>query len=91
MKITVFGATGRIGFEIVKQALAAGHHVTAVVRDPQQLAIRADRLEVVVADTFDGEAIVPAVKAPAPPAPPPSAATRPRRSAGRCGRPAYGA
>ena len=34
MKLTVFGATGGIGGHVVRQALAAGHHVTAVVRDP---------------------------------------------------------
>jgi NADPH:quinone reductase-like Zn-dependent oxidoreductase len=33
MKLTVFGATGGIGGHVVRQALAAGHHVTAVVRD----------------------------------------------------------
>ena len=32
MKITVFGASGRIGGEIVRQAVAAGYDVTAVVR-----------------------------------------------------------
>lgn len=34
MRLTVFGATGGVGREIVGQALAAGHEVTAVVRDP---------------------------------------------------------
>ena len=33
MKLTVFGATGGIGGQVVRQALAAGHEVTAVVRD----------------------------------------------------------
>ena len=32
MRITVFGATGHIGGEVVRQAADAGHEVTAVVR-----------------------------------------------------------
>ncbi|GKW46288.1 NAD(P)-dependent oxidoreductase [Planococcus sp. NCCP-2050] len=32
MNITIFGATGRVGQEILKQALAEGHHVKALVR-----------------------------------------------------------
>ncbi|WP_329128664.1 NAD(P)H-binding protein [Streptomyces sp. NBC_01476] len=34
MRLVVFGANGRTGREIVTQALAAGHEVTAFVRDP---------------------------------------------------------
>ncbi|RKT08860.1 hypothetical protein BX285_7229 [Streptomyces sp. 1114.5] len=34
MRITVFGATGNVGSRIVTEALARGHEVTAVVRDP---------------------------------------------------------
>src|SRR6201991_2565396 len=41
MKVTVFGATGRIGTEVVRQALAAGHEGVAVVRDPARLAVPA--------------------------------------------------
>jgi putative NADH-flavin reductase len=37
MRITVFGATGGTGRQLVQQALAAGHTVTAVVRDPARL------------------------------------------------------
>ncbi|MFJ8918258.1 Putative NADH-flavin reductase [Streptomyces sp. LamerLS-316] len=37
MRLTVFGATGGVGQEVVRQALAAGHEVTAVVRDPARL------------------------------------------------------
>jgi uncharacterized protein YbjT (DUF2867 family) len=33
MKLTVFGVSGRLGGEVVRQAVAAGHDVTAVVRD----------------------------------------------------------
>ncbi|MGW0564056.1 NAD(P)-dependent oxidoreductase [Streptomyces sp. NPDC003016] len=34
MRITVFGAAGNMGSRIVAEALARGHEVTAVVRDP---------------------------------------------------------
>lgn len=37
MRLTVFGATGAVGQEIVGQALEAGHEVTAVIRDPSRL------------------------------------------------------
>ncbi|HEY4021446.1 MAG TPA: NAD(P)H-binding protein [Pseudonocardiaceae bacterium] len=37
MRITVFGATGGIGAQAVRQAVEAGHRVTAVVRDPARL------------------------------------------------------
>lgn len=39
MKLTVFGATGGIGGQLVRQALEAGHAVTAVVRDRTRLAV----------------------------------------------------
>jgi putative NADH-flavin reductase len=39
MKLTVFGATGGTGRQVVEQALAAGHHVTALVRDPAKLSL----------------------------------------------------
>ncbi|MFH9352569.1 NAD(P)-dependent oxidoreductase [Kitasatospora sp. NPDC017646] len=34
MRITVFGSTGNVGRRVVSEALARGHEVTAVVRDP---------------------------------------------------------
>ena len=57
MKLTVFGATGGIGQEIVSQALASGHRVTAVVRDPARLTVRGEGLEVFRADLTDPEAL----------------------------------
>jgi putative NADH-flavin reductase len=38
MKLTIVGATGRIGRHVLEQAQRAGHDVTAVVRDPGRLS-----------------------------------------------------
>lgn len=57
MRIVVYGATGGTGTHVVRQALAAGHHVTAVVRDPARLSVPpSDRLVVVPADVMDPDA-----------------------------------
>ncbi|WP_415856084.1 NAD(P)-dependent oxidoreductase [Sinomonas sp. G460-2] len=60
MKITVFGATGGTGLEVVRQAAAAGHDVTAVVRDPARLA-PVPGVAVVRADVMDPASIAPAL------------------------------
>ncbi|MFG2607353.1 NAD(P)-dependent oxidoreductase [Streptomyces sp. NPDC048514] len=62
MKLTVFGATGGIGGELVRQALTAGHEVTAVVRDPAGLGLTGDRLEVVRSDLADPQELRAAVR-----------------------------
>jgi putative NADH-flavin reductase len=38
MKLTIIAATGGVGRELLEQAVAAGHDVTAVVRNPGKLA-----------------------------------------------------
>ncbi len=38
MKLTIFAATGGIGRQVLEQAVAAGHDVTAVVRNPKKLS-----------------------------------------------------
>jgi putative NADH-flavin reductase len=47
MKLTIFAATGGIGRHLLEQAVAAGHDVTAVVRDPKKLT---QKVRVVTAD-----------------------------------------
>ncbi|NBE50100.1 NAD(P)-dependent oxidoreductase [Streptomyces boluensis] len=61
MRLTVFGATGGIGQEVVRQALDTGHEVTAVVRDPARLTVTGDGLTVVRADLRDPEVLRDAV------------------------------
>lgn len=62
MKITVFGATGRIGGHVVEQALASGHKVAAVVRESSRFEVDHPSLEVFrVPGLTDGEVLRPAV------------------------------
>lgn len=62
MRITVFGATGGVGQEVVRQAVAAGHEVTAVVRDPARLPVPLSDVQVhTVARVDDPEALREAV------------------------------
>ncbi len=55
MKLFVIGATGRTGEEIVQQALARGHHVTAFVRSPEAVTLRHERLGVLQGNVTDEE------------------------------------
>lgn len=63
LDIVVFGATGGTGQEVVKQALAQGHTVTAFVRDLARIPVEGNkRLRVVVGDVFVPEAVDRAVE-----------------------------
>jgi uncharacterized protein len=44
MRLTVFGATGRVGHILVHDALGQGHEVTAYVRDAKRLGLKHGRL-----------------------------------------------
>jgi putative NADH-flavin reductase len=53
MKLFVIGATGRTGEEIVQQALARGHRITAFVRLPETATFRHERLSVLKGNVTD--------------------------------------
>jgi nucleoside-diphosphate-sugar epimerase len=57
VNITVFGANGLTGRQLVRQALAAGHDVVAVTRHPAEFPISHDKLTVAEADVHDELAV----------------------------------
>jgi len=57
MNVLIVGSTGTIGRELVKQALASGHAVTAFVRDPAKLKITDQTLTVARGDVMDPASI----------------------------------
>jgi putative NADH-flavin reductase len=56
VKLALLGATGGVGREILNQALAAGHSVTAVVRNPSKLSAEVDVVRLDLASP-DGEVL----------------------------------
>ena len=56
MRIALFGATGRLGGAILEAALEAGHHVSALVRDPSHIPIHCEALSVIAGDARDESA-----------------------------------
>jgi putative NADH-flavin reductase len=61
MKLLVIGASRGIGLELLRQALAAGHEVTAIARRPQRLHIINENLKVIKGDIRDKYVIEEAV------------------------------
>jgi putative NADH-flavin reductase len=57
LKLKIIGATRGIGRNLFEQALDKGHAVTALVRDPQGLALSHDRLAIIQGDILDPEAV----------------------------------
>ena len=53
MKLTIFGATGGTGAQVMQQALAAGHSVTILARDPAKVATQNPRLTVVAGNVLN--------------------------------------
>ena len=62
MKIVVFGASGPTGLEILKQALLAGHIVTAFVRSPSKVTVQHTNLNIIQGDATDPAAVQLAIR-----------------------------
>ncbi|GAB3316935.1 NAD(P)H-binding protein [Larkinella ripae] len=62
MKLLIFGSTGSIGRQLVVQALAEGHHVTAFARHPAALqALQHAHLQIHQGDVLDPASVERAV------------------------------
>lgn len=55
MRLFILGATGGIGRQLVDQALARGHRVTAFVRNPEKIGRAHERLTLLGGDPLDAE------------------------------------
>jgi putative NADH-flavin reductase len=62
MNLLIFGSTGSIGRQLVKQALDRGHAVTAFARDPAKLEIEHANLKVFQGDVMDIASVEKAVQ-----------------------------
>lgn len=61
MHLAIFGASGKTGQHLVGQALAQGHIVTALVRNPAKLTIQHPNLKLVQGDVSDTQAVAQAM------------------------------
>ena len=55
--IALFGATGKTGQRVQAKALAEGHSVRALVRDPGKVQVTHERLQVIQGDVLDAKAV----------------------------------
>ena len=61
MQLIVFGATGGTGQQVVEQALAPGHAVTAFARRPEAVTTQHPNLTVIQGDVTDAAAVSAAI------------------------------
>jgi putative NADH-flavin reductase len=57
MKLLIFGPTGGTGRQLLEQALAQGHHVTAFARSPEKVTPQHPNLKAVKGDISDYDSI----------------------------------
>src|SRR6266487_771820 len=62
MNVIIFGASGKTGNKLVRQALAQGHAVTAFVRNPSKLNITHNNLKIIQGDVSNYQIVADAVK-----------------------------
>jgi putative NADH-flavin reductase len=61
MKVTIFGAAGRTGRHLVRQALDKGYEVVAFAHHPSKLGITDERLETVQGDVREADKVAAAI------------------------------
>lgn len=59
LSLLVFGGSGPTGTQFIEQALSAGHTVTMVVRTPESISRRHERLRVYGGDVMDSPTFTP--------------------------------
>jgi putative NADH-flavin reductase len=62
MKLTIFGATGGTGKQLIEQALAAGNEVVAFARTPSKISTSHEHLAIVRGELADPAAIERAIR-----------------------------
>lgn len=60
--IILIGASGFVGSAILNEALSRGHQVKAIVRHPEKVTVKNDKLEVVAADVQNSAALTDIIK-----------------------------
>jgi putative NADH-flavin reductase len=54
-KILIYGATGKVGSQVVNEALNRGHFVTAISRDPSKITVSHEHISAARGDVLDPE------------------------------------
>ncbi len=62
MNITIIGGTKGIGKEVIKQALANGHNVTVLARNPEKIELKSANLKIVKGDFLDFNSVAKSLK-----------------------------
>lgn len=60
--VALIGASGFVGTAILNELLNRGHEVTAIVRNPEKVGVKSERLTVLKADVADVDAVAAACK-----------------------------
>jgi putative NADH-flavin reductase len=62
MKVALIGASGFVGASILTELLNRGHEVAGIVRKPESVTVKNDKLTVKAVDVLDTEALTTAIK-----------------------------
>ena len=62
MKIAIFGATGQVGLQLIKQAVWRGHHIRAFGRNVFDIKFEDEKLQLIKGAVFDEGEVYEAIK-----------------------------